>query len=84
MDWDDYAAIWDEKPGVREYTAAAFDSLKRACLERSFELEGTRALDFGCGTGLLSEKLASLCDEVVALDSSEKMIAALDAKKPSS
>ncbi len=39
-----------------------------------------RVLDFGAGTGLLTEKLAPLCREVVALDLSPKMIQALNKK----
>jgi 2-polyprenyl-3-methyl-5-hydroxy-6-metoxy-1,4-benzoquinol methylase len=28
----------------------------------------SRALDVGCGTGLLARKLAEFCDEVIAID----------------
>ena len=80
MDWDDYAATWDERDEVRAYSSAAFDSLERCCRDLQFPLTGTRACDFGCGTGLLSEKLATKCGEVVAVDCSEPMIAVLRTK----
>lgn len=40
-----------------------------------------KVLDFGCGTGLLTEKISTKGCSVVALDSSEKMIAILKAKE---
>ena len=43
-------------------------------------LADDRVLDFGCGTGLLSEKLAPLCRHVLAVDTSAKMIAVLQNK----
>lgn len=81
MDWNDHAESWDEKDGVQAYSEAAFASLERACRGRNIELEGARVLDFGCGTGLLSEKLSERCASIIALDSSKKMIEACRAKK---
>ena len=40
-------------------------------------LSECRVLDFGCGTGLLTERLAGRCGQVVAVDTSEKMIEVL-------
>ena len=78
MTWDDHAADWDDNPAVRAYAEAAFNSLTTLCDERIFDLHSSRAFDFGCGTGLLTEKLASACRQVVAMDTSPKMINVLN------
>lgn len=78
MSWDDEAAGWDENPAVRAYGEAAFRSLQEALGDR--DLAGMRVLDFGCGTGLLAEKLATAGAEVVALDISPAMVAVLRRK----
>lgn len=74
-EWDDHAEDWDSNPLVIEYAARAFRSL-----ESEVSLQGLRVLDFGCGTGQLTERLSPRADEIVALDSSEKMIERLRAK----
>ena len=48
---------------------------------RVISVNEIRVLDFGCGTGLLTEKIAPLVNEIVAIDSSPKMIEVLR-KKP--
>ena len=74
MSWDSYADDWDEDEGARAYSQAAFERLTRLCAERSVRLVGARTCDFGCGTGLLTEKLAPGCAAVVAIDTSAQMI----------
>ena len=74
MDWNSYADGWDEDEGARAYSQAAFECLTRLCAERSVHLVGARTCDFGCGTGLLTEKLAPVCAVVIAVDTSEGMI----------
>lgn len=37
-------------------------------------LEGKAFLDFGCGTSLLTERMAPQASRILALDSSERMI----------
>ena len=74
MSWDDYADDWDKDEGARAYSQAAFERLTQVCGERSVRLAGARACDFGCGTGLLTERLAPVCAAVVALDTSARMI----------
>lgn len=76
MEWDQYADHWDSNPDVLSYAKSAF-----ATLAEVIELGGLRVLDFGCGTGLLTERMARLAREVVALDASAKMIAVLDGKQ---
>ncbi len=73
MAWDAYAAGWDDQPGVKEYARAAFGALVALAENDGFELSGSRACDFGCGTGLLTEQLVGLCDRIDAVDSSPAM-----------
>jgi len=80
MDWNKIATGWDEKPGVRDYAQAAFGEVERTLAARERTLDGLRVLDFGCGTGLLSELLAPRCQAVVGLDASPGMISGLRQK----
>ncbi len=79
VDWDGYAAGWEDE-ATRGYAAAAFASLQEQCGTLGLSLEGANILDFGCGTGLLVEKLAPLARSVTAIDTSAGMISALRAK----
>lgn len=74
--WDQYAAEWDSNADVILYSEKAF-----AALRGVVDLEGLVVLDFGCGTGLLTEKMARSAKRVVGLDSSGKMIAVLEGKR---
>lgn len=65
-EWDNYAEMWDSV--ASDYADNAFSELKKA-----IHLKGLRILDFGCGTGLLSERMAPFAKEIVALDNSVKM-----------
>ena len=78
--WDDYAEGWDANEDVRLYSERAFEGLLKILVGQDFGLSSSRVLDFGCGTGLLTEKLSPLAAQVVAMDSSAKMIDALLAK----
>ncbi|MEM7112319.1 MAG: class I SAM-dependent methyltransferase [Chloroflexota bacterium] len=73
--WDDFADGWDTNEAVVLYALKAYESLLK-----TVELGGCNVLDFGCGTGLLTEKIARQARSVVALDPSEKMIAVLTSK----
>ncbi len=77
MVWDEYAAGWDDQPGVKPYAQAAFGSLLAQAKASGFEISGSTACDFGCGTGLLTEQLVSLCDRIDAVDSSPAMLEVL-------
>ena len=79
-DWDDAADGWDGDDATRAYAAAAFDSLAAVLDAAGVSLAGARVLDFGCGTGLLTEHLVDGGAAVVAMDTSRAMIAVLDAK----
>lgn len=67
-EWDEYADGWDTNADVIEYAGHAFDSLSNV-----MTINGLRVLDFGCGTGLLTEKLSPLAKEIVAIDPSGAM-----------
>ncbi|WP_066965798.1 class I SAM-dependent methyltransferase [Microbulbifer sp. Q7] len=77
--WDDYAESWDSNNAVIDYANHAFESLAPVLAAIG---DGTaRVLDFGCGTGLLTEKLSPRVGRIVALDPSEKMISVLEGKQ---
>ncbi|WP_020410822.1 class I SAM-dependent DNA methyltransferase [Hahella ganghwensis] len=73
--WDDYAEGWDTNEDVIVYSEKAYESLRAVC-----NIQGLRVLDFGCGTGLLTEKMSAVADSIVAIDPSEKMISILENK----
>ncbi len=74
--WDDVAANWDAEKATQEYAQKAFESLQKVV-----NAQGMHILDFGCGTGLLSQRLSPLAKDIVALDGSEAMIEQLDKKE---
>lgn len=80
MDWDEYAATWDEDEAVRAYADAAFESLSGEADRRGFEIGGSRVLDFGCGTGQLTERLAGSCRSIDAVDVSPAMLEVVQTK----
>ena len=73
--WDDYADEWDLNPDVIRYAENAYKTLIR-----NIDITGLNILDFGCGTGLLTEKMATTAEQVIALDNSARMIDILTAK----
>lgn len=73
--WDEYASDWDANKDAKAYAENAFETL---CDTVNFN--DLNVLDFGCGTGLLTEKLSPIANQIVALDSSQKMIDVLNDK----
>jgi SAM-dependent methyltransferase len=78
--WDDFAATWDAEPDVQQYADKAYESWQRRVAPLLEKVSEIKVLDFGCGTGLLTEKLAPICNEIVAVDNSVGMIDVLDRK----
>lgn len=78
--WDDMAATWDDDPVVRTYSQAAAASLDGVLAQRGLTLEGTRILDFGCGTGLLTEHFVGAAAHIDAVDIAPKMIDVVEQK----
>ncbi len=79
--WDEHAKTWDRDEPVRFYADQAFAFLIEQVNVRDNQWKSKRILDFGCGTGLLSEKLAPLAREVIAVDTSPNMIDVLRKKE---
>jgi predicted TPR repeat methyltransferase len=75
-DFDKDAAQWDENPG----RVAMAGEIARAMLRETAPGAGTRALDFGCGTGLVTLALAPLVGAIVGADTSAGMLGVLEAK----
>ena len=75
--WDELSATWDEGEAQRTYGAAAFDSLQRFASEAGVALDGARICDFGCGTGLLTQRLAPAAASIDAIDISKGMLQVL-------
>ncbi|WP_237486756.1 class I SAM-dependent DNA methyltransferase [Vibrio hippocampi] len=73
--WDECAATWEGNSATADFARACFRHL-----QQTTKLSGKIVLDFGCGTGLLSQHMASKVKQVVALDSSEAMIEELEKK----
>ena len=78
--WDALARDWDDDPAVRAYASGVFESLCRLLEWASLGLEGAHVLDFGCGTGVLTELLVEAGATVHAVDASEAMLDVLRAK----
>lgn len=74
-EWDEYAENWDVDPTVEEYAKNAFSDL----LE-SIDINGLTVLDFGCGTGALTQLMSPIVKSIVAIDPSSEMIKHLDKK----
>lgn len=74
--WDDVAQDWEKDQATTDYADKAFHSLQSVV-----NLTAAHVLDFGCGTGLLSQRISPIAKEIVALDSSESMIEQLDMKE---
>jgi len=76
-DWDEFASTWDESELSQLYADRAYSSLTENLGRDREQWKYFRALDFGCGTGLLTERLAAKVGDLFAVDTSEKMIEAL-------
>ena len=74
--WDEYAVDWDDDKDAITYSEKAYQSLVNV-----IQPKGLNILDFGCGTGLLTERLSPHANHITALDSSTKMISVLNDKK---
>lgn len=78
--WDAYAEGWDQDEAARAYAEAAFGSLVTVLAEADASIDGANVLDFGCGTGLLTERLVAAGASVHAVDTSAAMLAVLHDK----
>jgi predicted TPR repeat methyltransferase len=76
--WDEHADGWDNNPDVKFYADLAFASLVSTADIRDSDWKSKRVLDFGCGTRLLAQQVAPYVFELIAVDTSEKMIAVVE------
>ncbi|TMP70109.1 SAM-dependent methyltransferase [Pseudoalteromonas sp. S1609] len=74
-EWDEYAENWDVDPSVEQYAKSAFSELLD-----SININGLTVLDFGCGTGALTQLMSPSVESIVAIDPSSEMIKLLDKK----
>jgi ubiquinone/menaquinone biosynthesis C-methylase UbiE len=75
-EWDAVAGDWDDL--ATSYAQSFSDTLE----SKQYLPKGDDAvvLDFGCGTGLLTEKLQDKCQKIIAVDASPQMIQQLEEK----
>ncbi|MDV6252937.1 class I SAM-dependent DNA methyltransferase [Vibrio sp. EA2] len=76
QDWDGLAKSWESNPATKQFAQSVFEQLQQLT-----QLDGIKLLDFGCGTGQLSQLLSPTVKDIVALDTSEEMIEELDKKE---
>ena len=74
-EWDEYAENWDVDPTVEKYARKAFSELVD-----NLNIDGLTVLDFGCGTGVLTQFMSPAVKSIVAIDPSSEMIKYLDNK----
>lgn len=79
------AANWDNNPSVQEATRLAFETLQPLIQslsdqKRTATNTGLDVLEVGCGTGLLTLRVAPMVREIVAVDIAEGMVEMLKAK----
>jgi len=75
-DFDKEAAAWDANPGRVKLAHEVADAIIGA-IKLSRDME---ALDFGCGTGLVTMKLQPLVKTILGADSSQGMLYVLQKK----
>ncbi|MCF8216406.1 MAG: class I SAM-dependent methyltransferase [Chlorobium sp.] len=74
--FDRSAAQWDENP--RRTSLAA--NIANAIVETAKPRASMQAMEFGCGTGLVTLALAPYLQTITAIDTSEEMLAQLQKK----
>jgi len=75
-DFDKEAAAWDENPGRVKLANDVADAIIREAQPTS----AMDALDYGCGTGLVTLRLQPLVRTIVGADSSSGMLGMLQSK----
>lgn len=75
-DFDTVAEVWDEKP----QRVKLAEDIANAMIEKLPLSDKWSAVDFGCGTGLVTLKLAPKLGTITGVDGSNGMLAQLNAK----
>ena len=58
INWDEHAVYWDDYADARQYSKNTFETLKGL-----IDLNGLNILDFGCGTGILTEYMSPAAEQ---------------------
>jgi ubiquinone/menaquinone biosynthesis C-methylase UbiE len=74
--FDVKAATWDENPRRAKMAKVIAEAMRQAASLN----DNMRAMELGCGTGLVSVLLSPSLKEVTAVDTSEQMLKVLDEK----
>ncbi|MFA5784235.1 MAG: class I SAM-dependent methyltransferase, partial [Phycisphaerae bacterium] len=74
--FDEKAATWDDEPRRADMARAVAEKIRETLPIN----EKTEAMEFGCGTGLVSAMLANSVKSITAVDTSEQMLRTLDVK----
>ena len=79
-EWDAMAGEWDDLAGgyAQGFLQLLID--KHILDSNKNSSSSLTILDFGCGTGLLTERLRSYASKIIAIDASSKMIEVLQDK----
>lgn len=73
--WDEMAGEWDDlAPGYAAGLYRLLLSREEDVVATLLRMPDAVVVDFGCGTGLLTEKLQRVCSQVLAVDASANMI----------
>ena len=75
-DFNTVAATWDERPRRVELAAAVAQAIRKHVDIAS----KCRAMEFGCGTGMVTFNLIDVLGEVVAVDRASEMLAVVEKK----
>lgn len=75
IDWNEHASYWNEFNDAKIYTGKVVETLKGI-----LDLKDLNVIDFGCGTGLLTDHMMKEARHIVAIDSADKMIEVLESK----
>lgn len=77
MSFDEKAAEWDSSPRRRALAKKVSNQIEKVFKENP---QVKNAMEYGCGTGLVSRALAPLLDKITAVDSSRGMLEELEKK----
>lgn len=75
IDWNKHADYWDDFDEAKDYTEKIFN-----LLSDRVNIKNLTILDFGCGTGLLTDYMSKKANNIIAVDSAEKMTEVLNRK----
>jgi ribosomal protein S18 acetylase RimI-like enzyme/ubiquinone/menaquinone biosynthesis C-methylase UbiE len=75
MDFNEKAQTWDNDVRARRAAIIA-EEIKKVIADRKYK----KALEFGCGTGLISFNMGTVLSDITLVDSAERMIHVLEDK----